>query len=112
MRVNWKLLKASAVAMAVMLGSAAPALAATWIPGHYAPNGAYIPGHWVGGPGLWIKGHYSPAGYWIPGHWADGAGPAPGRFDGPPGPPPYGTHWVGGFYGPAGVWHPGHWARN
>jgi hypothetical protein len=98
--------------MASMLGMAAPALAAEWIPGHYAPNGAFIPGHWVGGYDRWIPGHYGPAGYWVPGHWRGGHGPAPGPYEGPPGPPPYGHHWVAGFYGPAGHWHPGHWVPN
>jgi hypothetical protein len=113
MRTRGKILAGLAVGLAILTAPVAPALAATWIPGHYAPNGAYIRGHWVGGhPDVWINGHYAPNGVWIVGHWAGGFGPLPGRYEGPPGPIPYGSHWVPGFYGAAGVWHPGHWAPN
>jgi len=112
MQFSGKFLRAAALGLFMMGASALPALAATWIPGHYAPNGAYITGHWVGGPGIWINGHYAPNGVWIAGHWAGGIGPVPGRFEGPPGPPPYGSHWDPGYYGPSGRWHPGHWAPN
>ena len=81
-------LRAAALGAVMIAAPVAPALASTWIPGHYAPNGVYIPGHWVGG-----------------------AGPV-APYDGPPGPPPYGSHWVPGHYGPGGEWHPGHWAPN
>jgi hypothetical protein len=94
------------------LAMAAPAAAAIWIPGHYAPNGVFIPGHWAGPPDRWIPGHYNGAGYWIPGHWRGGYGPPPGANEGPPGPVPYGYHWVPGFYGGYGGWHPGHWSPN
>jgi hypothetical protein len=112
MQFSGKFLRAAALGLVMMGASAVPALAATWIPGHYAPNGAYIAGHWVGGPGVWINGHYAPNGVWIAGHWAGGIGPVPGRFEGPPSPPPYGSHWDPGYYGPSGRWHPGHWVPN
>jgi hypothetical protein len=112
MRFRGKFLSAAAIGLALLGASAAPAAAANWVPGHYAPNGAYIPGHWVGGVGVWIVGHYAPNGAWIPGHWKGGAGPAPGRYDGPPGPPPYGSHWIPGHFTPGGFWRPGHWVRN
>jgi hypothetical protein len=112
MQLSKKMIGASLLGLTMLAVPVVPALAATWIPQHYAPNGAFIPGHWVGGPGVWINGHYGPAGGWIPGHWAGGAGPVPGRFEGPPGPAPYGSHWDPGHYGPGGYWHPGHWAPN
>ena len=71
-----RLLRAAVLGLA-MLGAPATAFASKWIPGHYAPNGAYIPGHWVGGPGVWINGHYGPGGIWIVGHWAGGVVPLP-----------------------------------
>jgi hypothetical protein len=110
MQFNGKFLRATALGLA-MLGAPAMAMASTWVAGHYAPNGAYIPGHWVGGPGVWINGHYGPGGIWIAGHWAGGVGPAPGAYEGPPGPAPYGSHWVPGHYGPGGVWYQGHWVN-
>jgi len=101
------------LALAALVFYAAPALAATWVPGHYGPNGYWHPGHWVGGYGVWVSGYYGPNGYWHPGHWAGGYGPPPGPYEAPPpGPPIYGSHWVPGFYGPQGYWHPGHWAPN
>ncbi len=112
MRLFRTMILAASASAALLLAPIAPARAATWIPPHYAPNGAFIPGHWRGGPGVWIVGHFGPAGRWIPGHWRGGFGPAPGVGEGPPGPPPYNQHWVGGFFGPYGVWHPGHWAWN
>lgn len=112
MRFRGKSLRAAALGLVMAGGAVAPALAATWVPGHYAPDGAYIAGHWVGGQGVWIQGHYAPNGVWIAGHWAGGYGP-PAVYDGPPvGPHPYGSHWVPGHYGPEGHWHPGHWAPN
>lgn len=111
MRLNMKPLRAAALGTAMIAAPAAPALASTWVPGHYAPNGAYIPGHWVGTAAVWVEGHYAPNGVWIPGHWAGGVGPrAP--YDGPPGPAPYGSHWIPGHYSPNGEWHPGHWTPN
>ncbi len=108
-----KLRLAAALGAAVLVGQAAPALANVWVGGHYNAYGAWVPGHWVGGPDVWIAGHYGPNGYWIPGHWRGGYGPRPGSYEGPPpGAAPYGRHWVGGFYGPEGYWHPGHWAPN
>ncbi len=112
MRFSGSLFRAAVFGFGMMLAPAAPALAAAWVAGHYAPNGAFIPGHWVGGPGIWVAGHYGPGGMWHPGHWRGGYGPRPGVYEGPPGQPPYGQHWIGGFYGPAGRWHPGHWVAN
>jgi len=111
MNLTGKFLRAAALGAAMTAAQAAPALASEWIPGHYAPNGAWIPGHWVGTAAQWIPGHYAPNGAWIRGHWAGGVGPVP-PYDGPPGPPPYGSHWVPGHYGPGGEWHPGHWVPN
>jgi hypothetical protein len=64
---------------------AAPALAATWVAGYYAPGGRWHPGHWVGGVGgpppeaviappgyrpgrVWVPGHYHGP-VWVAGHW-------------------------------------------
>ncbi len=100
------------MALAALVAAATPAMAATWIPGHYN-NGYWVPGHWVGGYGVWISGYYGPGGVWYPGHWAGGYGPPPGPYERPPpGPPMIGYHWVPGFYGPYGNWHPGHWVIN
>jgi hypothetical protein len=112
MRFGTRTLRAALLGATLLAAQAAPALAATWIPGHHNAAGYWIPGHWVGGPGVWVVGHVDGYGHWIPGHWAGGFGPAPGVYEGPPGPPAYGYHWVGGCYGPGGLWHRGHWAPN
>lgn len=113
MRDMKKRLLACVTGAGLALALAFPAAAATWIPGHHRPNGVWVPGHWVGGPGVWIPGHYGPAGYWIPGHWRGGHGPRPGPFEAPPpGPVPYGHHWVAGYFAPGGVWIHGYWAVN
>ncbi len=65
-------------AFAAFLAASSPALAATWVPGHYSPNGLWHPGHWVGGTGVWVSGYYAPNGVWYPGHWVGGYGPPPG----------------------------------
>lgn len=109
------LMKASLIgaALAALVSASSPALAATWVPGHYGANGYWHPGHWIGGPGVWVSGYYGPNGAWYPGHWAGGYGPPPGPYEAPPpGPPIYGQHWVPGYYGPEGYWHQGHWAPN
>jgi hypothetical protein len=100
------------IGLALLLALAAPAFAATWVPGHYGPGGAWRPGHWVGRPDVWIVGHYGPGGVWIPGHWAGRYGPPPGVYEAPPGPARVGFHWVPGFYDRGGYWHAGHWAPN
>lgn len=69
---------ASVVAtLGLLVTTVKPSLAETYVPGHYALYGQWIPGHFNAGPvphyltpnGMFYVGHYGAGGRWIPGHY-------------------------------------------